>query len=121
MRMKLCLLALAIVALSAPEALACRVPRIKTIEGQTVTGYMFATSGRRCGIKVRNSRGPTLSTSLVSAAKNGTVVVSGGRVGYTSKPGFAGDDSFRYARRGLNKQNEPVVRTINVLVKVEAK
>ena len=121
MRLKLCILAFATIALSAPEAFACRVPRIKTIEGQTVTGYMFATSGRRCGIKVRNSRGPTESTSLVSNARNGTVVVSGGRVGYTSKPGFVGDDSFTYARRGLNRQNEPIVRTVNVLVKVEAR
>ena len=82
---------------------------------------MFATSGRRCGIMIGRSRGPIFSSSLVSNAKNGTVTVSGVRIIYTSRPGFVGDDEFTYARRGLNRQNEPVVRTVNVAVKVAAK
>jgi hypothetical protein len=61
------------------------------------------------------------SASLVSNAKNGSVTVSGGRIVYTSRPGFVGDDEFSYARRGLNHQNEAVVRTVNVAVKVAAK
>ena len=119
--MKPWLLAISMLALSATAASACRVPAIRTLDNQTVTGYMFATSGRRCAIIVRHTRGPIFSASLVSNAKNGTVTVSGGRVVYTSRPGFVGDDEFTYARRGLSRQNEPVTRTVNVAVKVAAK
>ena len=123
--MKPWLLAISILALSAPAAFAasstCRVPTIGTLDNQTVTGYMFVTSGRRCSIIVGRSRGPTFSAALVSNAKNGTVTVSGGRVTYASRPGFVGDDAFTYARHGLNRVNEPVVRTVNVAVKVAAK
>ena len=121
MRLRLCVLAFSIVVLSAPEALACRVPAIRTLDNQTVTGHMFATSGRRCSIVVRRSRGPTFSASLVTNARNGSVVVADGRVTYTSRPGFVGDDAFTYARRGLNNRNEPVVKTVNVAVRVAAK
>jgi hypothetical protein len=107
---------------SAPAALACRVPLIRTLDNQTVTGTMFATSGRPCDIIVHHTHGPILTTALVSKARNGTVaVVAGGRVIYTSRPGFVGDDEFTYARRGLNNHNEPIVRSVNVTVKVAAK
>jgi len=115
------LLAISMLALSASAASACRVAPIRTLDNQTVTGYMFATTGRRCGIIITYTHGPIFSTSLVSNAKNGTVMVSGGRISYTSRPGFVGDDEFTYARRGMNNQNQPIVRTINVAVKVAAK
>ena len=121
MRLKLCVLVFAVIVLSTPEALACRVPSIRTLDNQTVTGHMFAKSGRGCSIIVRNTRGPIFSTALVSNARNGTVVVSGGRVVYTSRAGFVGDDTFTYARRGLNDRNEPIVRTVSVAVNVAAK
>jgi hypothetical protein len=120
MRFKLWLLAFALIVLSDTAALACKVPRIKLLDNQTVTGSMFATSGRRCGIKVRSSRG-TLSTAVVSNARNGTVVVSGASIAYTSRAGFVGDDEFTYARRGFNNLNQPVVRTVVVSVKVAPK
>ena len=80
---------------------------------------MFATSGRRCSIIVHHSHGPIFTTALVSNARNGSVAVAGGSVIYTSRA--VGDDEFTYARRGLNNLNEPIVRTINVTVKVAAK
>ena len=119
--MKLLLIALVVIMLPEIAAAACRVPPIKTLDNQTVTGYMFTTSGRRCGIKVRNSRGPILSAALVNNAKNGNVVVRGGIIAYTPRAGFVGDDEFTYARRGLNTRNEPIVRTVTVKVNVAAK
>jgi hypothetical protein len=121
MKLKLWLFAFSMILLSAPAALACRVPSIRTLDNQTVTGTMFAASGRRCSIIVRNSRGPIFSAALVSSPRNGTVAVAGGRVTYTSRAGFVGDDEFTYARRGLNSRNEPIVKTVNVTVKVAAK
>lgn len=121
MKLKLWFLAFSMIVLSAPAALACRVPFIRTLDNQTVTGHMFATSGRRCSIIVAHTRGPIFSSSLVSNARNGTVTVSGGRVIYASRAGFVGDDEFTYARRGLNERNEPIVRTVSVSVKVAAK
>jgi Bacterial Ig domain len=118
---KLWLLAISMIVLTAPAAFACRVPSIRTLDDQTVSGHMFATTGRPCSIIVRNTRGPIFSASIVSKARNGTVAVTGGRVIYTSRAGFVGDDELTYARRGLNNRNEPIVRTINVAVKVAAK
>ena len=120
MKLKLWLLAPALFLLSDTSALACNVPRIRLLENQTVTGYMFATSGRRCGIRVRNSSG-AVSVAVVSNAKNGNVVASGGSVAYTSRAGFVGDDEFTYARRGFNKVNQPVVWTVAVKVAVAAR
>ena len=114
-------IAFAMILLSASAASACRVPTIRTLDNQTVTGTMFATSGRRCSIIVRHSGGPMFTASLVSNARNGSVVVSGGRITYTSRAGYVGDDEFTYSRRGLNTRNEQVVRTVTVNVKVAAK
>jgi Bacterial Ig domain len=121
MKLKLWLLAFSMILLSAPAALACRVPLIRTFDNQTVTGWMFATSGRQCSIILTYSHGPIFTTALVSNARNGTVAVTGGRVVYTPRAGFVGDDEFTYARRGLNSHNEPIVRTVNVTVKFAAK
>lgn len=121
MKLKPWFLAFSMIVLSAPAALACRVPTIRTLDNQTVTGHMFATSGRQCSIIVTYTNGPIFTASLVSNARNGTVTVSGGRIVYTSRAGFVGDDEFTYARRGLNSRNEPIVRTVTVAVKVAAK
>jgi hypothetical protein len=115
------MLAISMIALSTSAASACRVPFIRTLDNQTVTGHMFAISGRRCSIIVTFTRGPIFTTSLVSNAKNGTITVSSGQIIYTSRPGFVGEDEFSYARSGLNQQNQPIVRTINVAVRVAAK
>jgi hypothetical protein len=121
MKLKLWFLAFSMILLSAPAALACRVPTIRTLDNQTVTGMMFATSGRQCSIIVQYSHGPIFTAALVSKARNGTVALTSGKIIYTSRAGFVGDDEFTYARRGLNNRNEPIVRTVNVTVKVAAK
>src|SRR5687768_14748811 len=121
MKLKLLLLVLSMFVLSTSAALACRVPTIRTLDNQTVTGHMFANSGRPCSIIITYTGGPIFTASLVSNAKSGTVAVSGQRIVYTSRAGFVGDDEFTYARRGLNTRNEPIVRTVTVAVKVAAK
>jgi hypothetical protein len=98
----------------------CDVPLIRTLDNQTVSGTMYATSGRPCGIVVQHTNGPMFSAELVQIAKNGKVVVAGGKIVYTSRPGYVGEDQFTYARRGMNNRNEPVVRTVNVTVQVAA-
>jgi hypothetical protein len=100
-------------------ALACSVPRIRTLENQAVDGAMAARSGKPCRIRFLRSSGPMHGVEIVQRPSNGTVRV-GGRdsVIYTSRPGFVGSDSFTYARRGLNRGNQPVTRTVRVAVTV---
>jgi hypothetical protein len=104
----------------ASAASLCNVPSIRTFDNQTASGTMYATSGRPCGIVVQHTNGPMFSAELVQNAKNGKVVVIGGKIVYTSRPGYVGEDQFTYARRGMNNRNEPVVRTVNVTVQVAA-
>ena len=111
-----------LLAISTPaaEARNCAVPTIRTLDNQTVQGTMYAVSGRRCSIVVARSPGPIYTTRLVAQAKNGRVSVSGNRIVYPSKPGYSGDDSFVYARQGLDTINRPITRTVEVNVKVAA-
>ena len=81
---------------------------------------MYAVSGRRCSITLLRSRGPIFTARLVAQAKNGSVSISGHRVIYVSRPGYAGDDRFVYARHGMDSVNRPISRTVEVSVKVAA-
>jgi len=40
------------------------------------------------------------------------------RVVYAASTGYAGPDSFSYARKGLSTQNNPVTMTVSVAVTV---
>ena len=82
---------------------------------------MFVVSGKRCNIAlIRTDGGPIFSTRLVALAKNGSVSVSGNRIFYVSRPGYAGDDHFVYARQGMDMINRPVTRTVDISVRVAA-
>lgn len=97
----------------------CWVPTFRTLDNQTVTGYMSVKTGKRCSIMLRSSRGPTYSAHIVARPANGNVWVGGGnRVFYQSRSGFVGKDSFSYARDGFDTRNNPVTRTVRVDVEV---
>jgi hypothetical protein len=99
----------------------CIVPFIHTLDNQTVQGTMYAASGKRCAIILVRSPGPIFSTRLVAQASHGNVAVEGNRIVYVSRPGYAGDDRFTYAKQGFNALNHPVSRTVEVSVKVAEK
>jgi hypothetical protein len=82
---------------------------------------MYAVSGKRCSITLLGTGGgPIHGTRLVAHANNGSVSVSGNRIIYVSRPGYAGDDHFVYARQGSDMLNRPITRTVDVSVKVAA-
>jgi hypothetical protein len=115
-------LCLWLLAISSPAlARSCIVPTILTLDNQTVQGTMYAASGRRCSIILLRSPGPIYSTRLIAQASHGTVSVEGNRIVYVSRPGYAGDDRFSYAKQGLDRINNPVTRTVEVTVKVADK
>ena len=96
----------------------CVVPSIQTLDNQTVSGAIYVVSGKSCSIILARSPGPIQSVQLITPPASGKVSISGGRVIYTARPGFVGDDRFVYARRGLNPVNRPISRTVDVAVKV---
>jgi hypothetical protein len=106
---------------SPASARSCIVPLIKTLDNQTVSGTMYAESGKRCSIALVSSRGPMSSVRVVTPPSTGSVSISGGRVVYVSRSGYVGDDRFVYARQGLDTINRPVTRTVDVSVKVSSR
>jgi hypothetical protein len=111
------LAAVFVVTTSAP-ALACYGSPMLTPFGQTSTSTMTVRSGRPCDISF-SSFGPVTNTAVEQRPRHGVVVVDGfGRVIYKSRPKFVGDDSFRYARHGLNHLGKPIVARAQIAVKV---
>jgi hypothetical protein len=110
------------VAFAAAASARCSVPYIPTFNNQAVDGRMTVSSGDRCAIRLRHSSGPTHSAAIVQRPSHGTVVIEPlNRIVYRSRAGYAGNDSFTYARRGFDFNNTPVVRTIRVSVRVTAR
>jgi hypothetical protein len=105
---------------SASAASRCEVPLIRSFDNQTVSGTMYAVSGKPCGIVIQYTGGPMHSAEVVQNASNGRATASGQKITYISRTGFVGEDHFTYVRRGLNNRNEPVVRTVNITVEVAA-
>ena len=111
--------ALVFLLLAGSQAEACRVPFIRTLDNQTVSGTMTAQSGKPCSIVLRTTLGPMLSAHIVERPTNGSASLgAGNRVIYRSRPGYTGTDSFAYARTGTNRHNEKVVRTVRIAVQV---
>jgi hypothetical protein len=97
----------------------CSVPRIRTLNNQTVDGHMTVSSGARCSIKLKHSSGPTYGAHIVQRASNGTVTVDGSnRVVYRSRAGYVGSDSFTYARTGESRVGNAATRTVQISVTV---
>jgi hypothetical protein len=110
---------LVLVAVGTQIASACSVPRIRTLDNQTVDGFMAARSGKPCGIVLRRSPGPIDRAEIAGRPSNGTVQISAtNRIVYRSRPGFIGSDSFTYVRRGLDARNSAVTRTVRIAVTV---
>jgi len=115
----LVLTCLALMACSAEASARCSVPRIHTFNNQSVDGHMTVSSGARCSIKLKRSRGPTYGAHIVQRASNGTVAVDGSnRIVYRSRAGYVGNDSFTYARTGESRGGDAVTRTVRVHVTV---
>jgi hypothetical protein len=106
-------------ALSAEAAARCSVPFTRLLQNQTVDRPMTTSSGRPCGIRLRTSSGPTFGVEVVERPKHGTVSVNAPhRVIYRSQAGYVGEDSFTYARKGLDTRNASVTMTVRVAVRV---
>lgn len=91
-------LGLVIFALAAfwPEsASACVVPGIRTLDNQTVPGFMRVKSGRPCSIVMRWSSGPIDKVAIVQRPSHGNVTIKPpGKIFYQSRSGFVGNDKF---------------------------
>ena len=95
------------------------MPRVRTLENQTVDGYMTVRSGKRCNITFRSSSGPVETTHIAQRPSAGTASVGPiGRVTYQARAGYVGKDMFVYERRGEAKRGGPSVRTVRVHVTV---
>jgi Big-like domain-containing protein len=115
----LALTCLALMACCAEASARCSVPRIHTLNNQTVDGQMTVSSGARCSIKLKHSSGPTYGAHIVQRASNGTVTVDGSnRVVYRSRAGYVGSDSFTYARTGESRVGNASTRTVRISVTV---
>jgi hypothetical protein len=95
------------------------VPNIRPLDNQTVQGNMFVVSGKRCSIVLVRSPGPVDRVSLVSRPTNGSVLVQGGRLIYTPRSGYLGEDRFVYAREGKDPENRQIKRTVEISVQVK--
>lgn len=115
-----CLLSLAFAVQASAR---CSVPLIRTFDNQTVDGRMTVSSGDPCFIRLRTSSGPIFSAAIVQRPSNGTVVIEAPhRIIYRSRPGYVGNDSFTYVRRGLAAINSaPIERTVRINVRVTAR
>jgi hypothetical protein len=103
----------------AESADACTVPNGSELANQTTAGRMTVKTGKPCGVRLIFSRGPTHSVEIVQRPRNGTAtVVPPHRIVYRSRSGFVGSDAFTYVRRGLDTQNNPMVRTVEFAVTV---
>ncbi len=80
---------------------------------------MTVKTGTSCSAIHGGSTGPMLSTVIAQRPSHGTARVEYlHRVVYVAQRGYVGADAFTYVRRGLDNVNNPVVRTVHVLVTV---
>lgn len=96
----------------------CDGRRFPTLNNQTVPGWLYAVSGKRCSINVARSKGPVFGAKLVSPPSHGTASIRGTRVFYVSRPGFIGEDHFSFALIGQDMLNNPITRTVDMTVQV---
>ncbi|MGJ4941316.1 hypothetical protein ACQR1W_12150 [Bradyrhizobium sp. HKCCYLS1011] len=103
---------------SQASAAVCVVPKYRTLANQTVQGNMFVASGKRCGVVSLITAGPTFGPRVLQQPAHGRVSIEGRRVVYISRPGYVGEDSFVFARDGLDTLNKPRTNTIEMHVQV---
>ena len=109
-----------LLALGVEASARCSVPRIRTFDTQASNGYMTADSGKPCRIRFHSSSGPMDRVDIVQRPTNGTVQTDGLMgVTYRSHAGYAGSDSFTYARKGMSKAGTSSTRTVHVSVTVK--
>jgi hypothetical protein len=94
-------------------------PPIRFLHNQTVERTMTVRAGKKCSLSLARSSGPTYGVSIVERPRHGTVMVEAPhRVIYRASAGYVGQDSFSYARKGLDTRNNPVTSTIKVAVSI---
>jgi hypothetical protein len=99
----------------------CQIPPFKMIQDVTVTGAMYVTSGKGCGVAVANSAGGVQSHEITRNPSNGKVEIDGFIVRYTSRSGFVGKDSFSFIRHVLDhRTNRPMALPVDMDVTVTA-
>jgi hypothetical protein len=103
---------------SQASAAVCVVPNYRTLANQTAQGNMFVVSGKRCGVISLRTAGPTFSSRVLRQPAHGRVSVQGRRIVYVSHAGYIGEDSFVFARDGLDTLNKPRTNTIEMHVEV---
>ena len=81
-------------------AAGCWVPRFRTFANQTVDAFMQTDAGKPRKVHFRSS-GPRYSVVI-----------------YRSQAGYAGSDTFTYARRGFTTLGAPAVTTVRMAVTV---
>ncbi len=116
-RWRYALAGIALLLVTSAPASAC-MPFTRWFHNQTVDGYMTVRTGKPCHLNFRSS-GPTLRTDVIARPSNGTVTLgSVGRLTYRSRPGFVGNDTFTYARRGMSSSGGAMDAKVRVQVTV---
>jgi hypothetical protein len=96
----------------------CDVPAFRHADNQTTNARMIVKAGRSCRIGMGKSlTGPT-EGEVIAPPRHGVTTVADLRVNYVPDKGFTGADSFTFARRSVDGEGNPVVRTVNVSVDV---
>lgn len=115
--MKRIVLAAVFLVTASGQALACSVPFVPFIEGQTVEARMTVKSGASCGGSY-NSLGPIESQTITQRPTHGRVDIAGASTRYRSAKGYVGPDTFTVTMRGRDHLNRPSVKSVRVLVTV---
>ncbi len=79
---------------------------------------MTVKSGTRCSIVRQNSSAAITATRIVSPPAYGAASTRGAHIIYVSRPGYVGSDRFTFQGTGTDRCGSPVVRTVNVNVRV---
>ena len=100
------------------QAQNCHVPFFRALDNQTFDGHMTVKSGSRCSIARKNSSAAITSTRIVSPPGFGAASVRGSQIVYASRRGYSGPDRFTFQGSGSDRFGRPVLRTVNVTVRV---
>ena len=103
--------ALVLAAVASPADAACSVTRFHFRFGQTFPAQAEVGSGQSCGIVIRAGRGTVFrQIRIVEPAKHGTATPRLTGVGYRSKAGYTGEDSFSFAVAGHSPDSDEPAR-----------
>jgi len=102
----------------APAYAGCSTSRFRWLFGSTTSTNMSAGSGQRCGFSL-SAGGSTVINGLriVERPKHGTAFAGSTGVGYQSRPGYRGADTFEFAVIGHGRSgSDPATIRVDVTV-----